>query len=459
MACYNSEKWVRDAILSVANQDYKHWELLICDDFSKDRSLEAINNAVEDFKIPDKVKVYNHNRNRGYGYTLWDMARRVTGQIITILDSDDMLYNSKVLEKIAKVHRKYPHVSLTYSNYMECSEAMIPKRLYKTRQIAEGESYIDVVGDHMKRAHKARISHLKAFKRVHYMATEGYDKTLTNTVDKDLNLKLEEVGKLMHINDVLYLYRMHSDNISRSISKKSKEERQRIANDRKEVFSRANNRRTRLPSMKWQDEKKCKALQAKWGDYDKFISDPSPTKKDIIKVLRKIIKTYPLKPSAIDIGCGAGHFMWVVKNWVSELTGLDHSPAMLFLSEEQFENTEIIKPSLKFGTCWETGYPDNSFDLSYQVDVCMHVGDSWKSILEMIRISKKHVIFTGPSFSTGLTSAIDKKFETGKRWKISIPLLSEKLNKLKELGKIKGYEFKYRESTSVYNHKILVIEK
>lgn len=459
MACYNSERYVREAIKSVATQDYDNWELLICDDYSKDQSLNYLTNAIKAFGISERTSVYYHNRNRGYGYTLWDMARRAVGQVIAILDSDDMLYNNSVLEKVAKVHKKYPHVSMTYSNYMECNEAMTPKRIYKTRQIAENETYLEVVGDHMKKPHKVRVSHLRAFKRIHYMATEGFNKNLTNTVDKDLTLKLEEVGQLMYINDVLYSYRMHSGNISRTIGTKTKEEKKRIARDRKAVFENANKRRTRLPSKKWQDEDKCKALQEKWGDYDEFISNPAPTKIDVIKVLRKILKSYKEKPEVIDIGCGSGHFMWVVKDWVSKLTGLDFSPAMLVLAEEQFQNTNIIKPKFKYATCWNTDYPDNSFDLSYQVDVCMHVGDSWKSILEMIRISRKHVIFTGPSFVNSLTSTIDRKFENGKRWKLSIPLLVEELNKLIESGVIKTFDLKHRENTSVYNHKILVIEK
>lgn len=459
IACYNSDQWINDTIESVARQEYQNWQLLICDDCSTDSSVQEIVRSLKELQITDKAQIHIHDKNEGYGYTLWDMTNWAKGEIIVILDSDDKLYNAEVLKKVSKVHCKYPDVSMTYSNYMECNEAMLPKRLYKTRQIVDAETYLEVVGDHMKKPEKVRISHLRAFKRIHYVATLGFDKNLTNTVDKDLTLKLEEVGKLMHIDDVLYLYRMHDKNISRTIGKQSQEVMDRIATDRKKVFDNARERRNRPPLKKWWPIEKCKALQTKWGDYDEFARHPARTKKDVIKVLRETIKSYPQPPSVIDIGCGAGHFMWTVKEMVSELTGIDSSPAMIALSREQFEKTEIIRPQFRNANCWNTGYPDNSFDLSYQVDVCMHVGDSWKSIVEMIRISRKHVIFTGPSFCTDLTTMIDRKFATGKRWKISVPLLVDRLEKLKECGTIKRFELKHRKPTPVYNHKILVITK
>ena len=42
MPCYNMEKYISDAILSVRQQTYPHWELLIVDDASTDNTVNVI---------------------------------------------------------------------------------------------------------------------------------------------------------------------------------------------------------------------------------------------------------------------------------------------------------------------------------------------------------------------------------------------------------------------------------
>ena len=45
--CYNIEKYVEACINSVILQTYKNWELLIIDDFSKDKGCEIARNYAE----------------------------------------------------------------------------------------------------------------------------------------------------------------------------------------------------------------------------------------------------------------------------------------------------------------------------------------------------------------------------------------------------------------------------
>ena len=39
---YNSEEYLEETILSVINQTYKNWELLLIDDYSTDNSYQII---------------------------------------------------------------------------------------------------------------------------------------------------------------------------------------------------------------------------------------------------------------------------------------------------------------------------------------------------------------------------------------------------------------------------------
>lgn len=446
-ACYNAAPFIEDLLKSVVAQDYFNWEMIIVDDFSVDNSIEIIEAKVKELGIGDRVTLLTQNRNRGYGYTLWNAIKHSHGQLIAVVDADDALCGHKALSITVKTHRKYPDVALTYSNYMECNSKLEPCNLYRTRQLKKIEKYIYT---------KIRINHLKVFKRIYYDATVGVNRKLRRTVDKDLVLKLEEVGELMYIDSALYLYRKHASNISRG--KKAKESAENAATDRRQIYADAHDRR-RLQSLTWLKAAKCKHLQLKWGDYDAFAKCPGHSNKlEILDALREVIKIVGAGASVLDVGCGAGHFMWAIKDNVSKLVGLDYSPAMLVLVEEQFMENGLT-PELVPGSCWDLPFPDNYVDIAYQVDVCMHVGGSWDAIKEMIRVAKRYVVFTGPSFEPDLVKCMDRSIGSGKRWAVSIPLLIKELDLLKASGDIKSYTFKDRKPTDVYKHKILVVEK
>lgn len=84
MPCYNSEKYVVQAIESIKNQSHTNWELLICDDKSTDDSL----NIITKFKS-EKIKVYKNDNNLGYLKTCNILFKHANGEYITFQDSDD----------------------------------------------------------------------------------------------------------------------------------------------------------------------------------------------------------------------------------------------------------------------------------------------------------------------------------------------------------------------------------
>lgn len=212
----------------------------------------------------------------------------------------------------------------------------------------------------------------------------------------------------------------------------------------------------------WDDEKRCNELQERWGDYDQYskfkgvvIKDgeikEKNTKAFIFNVLDEIINK---KSTLCEIGVGTGHILWYFKNKVLKLYGIDYSSIMLNLAKKQFVDYDV---EFKEGNCWDIPFPNNFIDILYQVDVCMHIGGSWDSIKEMIRVAKKYVVFTGPSFDD-FDNKMDNQIK-GISWAVSVPNLEINLNRLIEWGEIKSYEWKERKPTKVYKHRILVIEK
>lgn len=234
MTCFNQGHFIRDAIKSVVKQSVDNWQLNIVDDCSTDNSLEVIRRILYEFNIEDKTVILRHEKNMGYGTSLGDAIMMADAPLVVVIDSDDALADKEAFNLSIKAHNKNSDVVLTYSNYVECDEKLKRKSTFKTRQLKASETYMTA---------GVRVSHLKVFKKAAYLKTEGINPELKQTVDKDLVLKLEEVGKFLYINKNLLLYRHHENNLSRSIHKKDKKYRKFVERMRIKTFESAKKRR------------------------------------------------------------------------------------------------------------------------------------------------------------------------------------------------------------------------
>lgn len=94
MPVYNSENYVAAAIESVVNQQYSHWELIIIDDGSTDKSFEI----VSQYDSP-KIKLFQVKNGgasaaRNFGY------RQSKGDFIKFFDSDDLISLEMIEEQV-----------------------------------------------------------------------------------------------------------------------------------------------------------------------------------------------------------------------------------------------------------------------------------------------------------------------------------------------------------------------
>lgn len=214
----------------------------------------------------------------------------------------------------------------------------------------------------------------------------------------------------------------------------------------------------RLQLDYWDDSEYCKKLAKRWGNYDTFcnIKSKAPVIAAITKVCGRVSRITKQPPSVLEIGCGAGHFMYAIRDFVSLLVGIDQSRPMLAMCKKEFRKRKL-KCMLLHGSCWRLPLPDNYVDISYQVDVCMHVGGSYDSLCEAMRVSKRAVVFTGPSFESDMRNMDEPIKGRHAAWAISKPLLENKLLDLHRAGIISNFMYMPRRSTRVYKHRILVI--
>lgn len=93
---YNGERFLESCINSVIAQDYADLEYILIDGASTDKSLEIAN------KYRDKIDVLLSEKDKGMYDALNKGIALAKGEIIGILNADDMLATNDVISTIAK---------------------------------------------------------------------------------------------------------------------------------------------------------------------------------------------------------------------------------------------------------------------------------------------------------------------------------------------------------------------
>lgn len=88
MGVYNCQETLAESIDSIINQTYTNWELIICDDGSKDKTADIVRKYQE--KIQGKIVFIQHESNKGLNETLNDCLEKATGDFIARMDGDDI---------------------------------------------------------------------------------------------------------------------------------------------------------------------------------------------------------------------------------------------------------------------------------------------------------------------------------------------------------------------------------
>lgn len=125
MPCYNSSKYISDAIESILRQDYQNWELLIADDCSTDNSADIIKH----YSVMDsRVKYFKLEKNSGAAMARNYCIERATGRYIAFCDSDDWWYPEKLSVQIGFMQKNgYEFIC---SNYEVTDENLIPMKVF-----------------------------------------------------------------------------------------------------------------------------------------------------------------------------------------------------------------------------------------------------------------------------------------------------------------------------------------
>ena len=198
---FNNGPFISDMVHSLLNQTYGNWELIFVDDGSSDNSLSQI----EPFQTDPRIRVLSLNNNIGAGAAAQIAASEARGAFMGRLDADDAL-TPDAINVMINAHLLHPTASLVTSQVIACDSQLKPAHppWHKNKKLPQGKSILE----------HPTVGHFATFKTLCFLKTNGFQADLRRAVDLDIYVKLEETGKVIVLDDQLYLYRKNSSGIS-----------------------------------------------------------------------------------------------------------------------------------------------------------------------------------------------------------------------------------------------------
>lgn len=118
MPCYNMEKFIAYTIQSVQGQTYPHWELLIVDDASTDKTAEIVKNIQNQ---DDRIHFIIKSKHSGIADTRNQCLNMAKGRFLAFLDADDLWHPGKLEQQLQFMTER--NIGFSYSSYDCVDEA------------------------------------------------------------------------------------------------------------------------------------------------------------------------------------------------------------------------------------------------------------------------------------------------------------------------------------------------
>ena len=142
-ASYNGEKYVKEQLESILQQDYKDWELIICDDCSSDSTVEIIKEFIQ---RDSRVRLIINEHNLGFVKNFEKAVKLCNGDYIALCDQDDIWYPNHISKLLAELTKDN-------ATQLVCADA----RLVNIDNIDQGINYSDKAGLKLIPSDKAKL--------------------------------------------------------------------------------------------------------------------------------------------------------------------------------------------------------------------------------------------------------------------------------------------------------------
>ena len=213
MATYNGEKYIKNQLLSLQQQTFSDWNLLIRDDGSTDKTLDII----QDFKKYDsRIKIIETDGVKGIGpgRNFLELTKCSLSKYVIFCDQDDIWFEKKLELLVEKAEQQF--------------EENIPCLIY-----CDAYGYSDVEGvisiNSVSYYHAKMLNEFLFFNSGYQGCSILFNHRLCNMLasyraeyfymhDDIASLLAHTFGKVFFLNKQLMLYRQHTSNVTGNIA-------------------------------------------------------------------------------------------------------------------------------------------------------------------------------------------------------------------------------------------------
>lgn len=211
MPTYNRSGMLEEAINSILMQTYTNYEIIIIDDCSTDNTEQMLNNVFGELKEIRYTKVPNSKdagRNRNIGYNL------AQGEYIVFLDDDDFYIDKNFFMKAINKHQEFNDLSFVCGNTLvfhnNSKEFQIS--LLNIKGLQESKNYLQNFGITFD---KPKSTFTTVFNK--NVLDKANFKNMLMMNDTPIYLRALMYGRVFILNDIVGVYRVHDNNISKNI--------------------------------------------------------------------------------------------------------------------------------------------------------------------------------------------------------------------------------------------------
>ncbi len=180
--CHNAEKTIENTILSVLQQDYPDIEYIIIDGLSDDGTMDIVE------KYKDRIARIVSEQDKGMYDALNKGIHLATGDIIGIMNADDVFAQMSILTKIATSFKNNPALDTVFGDVNFCNKDGKPVRYYSSAKWNPNR----LVWGYMP-AHPTFYC-----KRKYFQEIGGYSLNFEIAADYELLIRFLKINKLTY---------------------------------------------------------------------------------------------------------------------------------------------------------------------------------------------------------------------------------------------------------------------